>query len=195
MAVKSGLHSGGISRFFFFQPDEINWGQDMRRAQKREEAGNNDKKRQKGFFSDIDLGEEELYKIQKGRKVLPDWLLASRKRCRLSWFNMFSEFQHLLKSAKTLLQSNHAGKNLLHLRWRRATQHGAAITAERTSEHSELPPLLLKQSVLQKCDFWPGNVSKYPHSMQGSHAGTMHGDPIPPGCSTASHQNIQSAFV
>lgn len=44
----------------------------MRRAQKQEKAGNNDKKGQKGLFSDIDLGEEELYKIQKGRKVLPD---------------------------------------------------------------------------------------------------------------------------
>lgn len=151
---------------FFFQPDEINWGQDMRRAQKQEKAGNNDQKRQKRFFSDIDLGEEELYKIKKGMKVLPKWYLASRKRCRLSWFNMFSQFQYLLKSAKHCLRIIMQGKPVASTVARSSTTwcrhycgthlwtQWAAAVAAKTFRVAEM-------------GFWPETVSKYPHSMQG----------------------------
>lgn len=108
--------------------------------------------------------------------------------------------QHVLRISaspqvsKTLLQNNHAGENLLHLRWRRATQHGAAITAEHTSENGELPLLLLKHSVLQKCDFDLRTLASIRSACRESCWNDAWRS-IPSGCSIASRQNIQSAFV
>lgn len=180
----SGLHSGGITRLFLARDDKLRAGQKkgvkMGKGKRWKKV-----KRQKGFFSNIDGGEKEPYKIKKkDRKVLPNWYLSSRKRCRVSRSNMISGFQRLFKSAK------HCFRTIMQKKT--CCIHGSA------EPHNILPPLLRNTPILciysvwQKGDF--------------SHSGTDRGRlasistacrescwnnarrSIPTGCSTASNQ-------